>query len=304
MIELQNVTKRFEGTTAVEDITFSIGQGEIFGLLGPNGAGKTTTVRILAGLLMPTSGIAKVAGFQLAQDGQSVRRSIGFLTEMPGFYDRLSALTNLEFYARLYGVKNINSQIQKYLELFGLWDRRLDIVGTFSKGMKQKLALTRALLHEPAVLLFDEPTAGLDPEMQKVVREFIAGLKNSNRAILVCTHNLDEAERFCDRVVVLKTRMIAIDKPADLRHRLFGHRIQIELNTPGDAYEAVLRKLPFISSLKCIDNTIFILLQNPSSENPGVIRALVESGAEIRYVREEEHSLEEVYLKLISEERQ
>ncbi|HEY4492178.1 MAG TPA: ABC transporter ATP-binding protein [Acidobacteriota bacterium] len=303
MIELRNITKRFQETTAVENVSFQIGQGEIFGLLGPNGAGKTTTVRILAGLLSPTSGNATVAGFPLAQHGQAARRSIGFLTEVPGFYDRLSAFTNLEFFGELYGIKHTKRQIQKYLELFGLWERRMDIVGTYSKGMKQKLALARALLHEPPVLLLDEPSAGLDPEMQKMVREFIAGLKSSQRAILMCTHNLDEAERLCDRIAVLKTKIVAIDQPADLRHRLFGHRIQIELNNAADPYAPLLRPMSFISSLDYAGRTIRISLQNPTVENPIVIRALVEAGAEIRYVREEQHSLEEIYLKLISEEK-
>lgn len=302
MIQLQNISKRFQETIALKDVTFQIGRGEIFGLLGPNGAGKTTTVRILAGLLSPTSGHATVAGFSLADQGQAVRKSVGFLTEVPGFYDRLNALTNLEFYAGLYRVSNANQQIQKYLNLFGLWDRRMDVVGTFSKGMKQKLALARALLHEPPVLLLDEPSAGLDPEMQKMVREFIARLKNSNRTILLCTHNLDEAERLCDFVAVLKTKIVAIDQPAHLRHRLFGHRILIELNTAAQAYVQALRELSFISSLDYADHTIRISLQNPSAENPIVVRTLVQAGAEVRYVREEEHSLEEIYLKLISEE--
>ena len=208
MIQTENLSKTFDSFTAVDRLTLDIAEGEVFGFLGPNGAGKTTTVRMLTSLIAPTSGSALVAGHRVGQDDQSIRRNVGILTETPGLYDRLSAERNLRIYAALYEVKNVTGQVEKYLRLLGLWERRHDAAGTFSKGMKQKLAIARALLHEPRVLFLDEPTAGLDPEASRLVRDFIAELKKEGRTIFLCTHNLDEADKLCDRIGVFKSSVI------------------------------------------------------------------------------------------------
>ncbi len=216
MIHAENLTKRFKETLAVDDLSLDVAEGEVFGFLGPNGAGKTTTVRMLASLIAPTQGTAKVAGFILGRQDTDIRRRIGVLTETPGMYDNLSAEYNLRIFAELCEVKDVTGQIEKYLKMLGLWERRFDAAGTFSKGMKQKLAIARALLHEPRILFLDEPTAGLDPESAHLVREFIVELKKQGRTIFLCTHNLDEADHLCDRVGVFKTRLLVVDTPAKL----------------------------------------------------------------------------------------
>ena len=206
MIRTEALTKQFPGSQkgtaimAVDGLTLEIKEGEAFGFLGPNGAGKTTTVRMLTCLIGPTSGRATVNGLEVGRDDTAIREQVGILTESPGMYDRLSAEKNLTIFAKLYGVKDIQGQVQKYLRLLGLWERRADEVGSFSKGMRQKLAIARALLHEPKVLFLDEPTSGLDPEAAKLVRDFIAELKTEGRTIFLCTHNLDEADRLCERI--------------------------------------------------------------------------------------------------------
>ena len=217
MIHVENLTKRFKETLAVDSLSLDVSEGEVFGFLGPNGAGKTTTVRMLTSLIAPTSGTATVGGFALGKQDTNIRRAVGVLTETPGMYDNLSAEYNLRIFAELYEVENVPEQIEKYLKMLGLWERRFDAAGTFSKGMKQKLAIARALLHEPRILFLDEPTAGLDPEGAHLVREFIAELKKEGRTIFLCTHNLDEADHLCDRVGVFKTRLLVVDTPTRLR---------------------------------------------------------------------------------------
>ncbi len=302
MITTHGLTKIFDGTVAVDGLTVTIHPGEIFGILGPNGAGKTTTVRLLACLVAPTSGEATVAGFRVGRDNDRIRHLIGIVTESPGLYDRLSAWKNLEIYARLYGVDSVTRRIEKYLRLLDLWDRRHEPVGTFSKGMKQKVALARALVHEPTVLLLDEPTSGLDPKMTKTVRDFIEQLRDQGRTILLCTHNLDEAERLCDRILVLKTRAIAVDTPEALRHRLFGRRVIVTLRAVEEPILQALSSLPVVGGIRQQGRRLIIEVNDPENDNPLLVRTLVAAGAQIQFVTEEEHSLEDVYLKLIEEE--
>ncbi len=225
IIVTEELTKSFGDILAVDRLTLSIKQGEVFGFLGPNGAGKTTMVRMLAALLAPTRGKASVAGFRIGQNDQEIRRKIGLLPEAPGLYDGLTAEQNLAFFGAMYGIENIDSQSQRYLELLGLWNRRFEPVGTFSKGMRQKLAIARALLHEPEVLFLDEPTSGLDPQASRLVRDFISDLKGEGRTIVLCTHNLEEADRLCDRVAVISSHLLALDAPGVLRRKLFGRKV-------------------------------------------------------------------------------
>jgi ABC-2 type transport system ATP-binding protein len=229
LIEALELTKRFGERTAVEGLTLRVEEGEILGLLGPNGAGKTTTIRMLTGIIAPTSGYAVVAGLRTDREVEELHEHIGLLPEAPGFYERLSARRNLEYFAGFYSNLQVSAQVDKYLKLMGLWERRDGKVGTFSKGMKQRLALARALLHEPKVLFLDEPTAGLDPEAAREVRELILKLREEGRTILLSTHNLVEAEELCDRIAVLRTRMVALDTPEGRRsqerpeHRHLDH---------------------------------------------------------------------------------
>ena len=299
IIVTENLTKRFGEITAVNQLTLSVQRGEVFGLLGPNGAGKTTTVRMLAALLIPSGGTARVAGFQVGENDQAIRRKIGLLPESPGLYDSLSAEQNLAFFGSMYGVENIAEQIQKYLELLGLWNRRYEPVGTFSKGMRQKLAIARALLHEPEVLFLDEPTSGLDPQASKLVREFIEGLKEEGRTIILTTHNLEEADRLCDRVAVISGHLLALDAPGELRKKIFGRKVVFHLQEANQALVGALEKFPFVSEVEVMDNKILAAVENPEEQNPELIRALVNGGAELQFVGELRRRLEDVYLELM-----
>jgi ABC-2 type transport system ATP-binding protein len=301
MVETENLTKRFKETLAVEGLTLQVPEGEVFGFLGPNGAGKTTTVRMLACLIAPTSGTARVAGFVVGRQDGAIRRHVGVLTETPGLYDNLSAEYNLRVFAELYEVKDVSGQVEKYLRMLGLWERRADAAGTFSKGMRQKLAIARALLHEPRVLFLDEPTAGLDPEAAHLVRDFIADLRKEGRTIFLCTHNLDEADRLCDRVAVFKTRLLALDTPANLRTSVFGRKVVFHLRRADDELARAVGKLPFVREARIVANKLLVRLDDPEKQNPEIVRFLVGQGADIQFVGELRHSLEEVYLQLVRE---
>ena len=299
VIVTKNLTRFFGETLAVNQLSLDVAKGEVFGLLGPNGAGKTTMVRMLAALLTPTSGEAWVAGYQVGTNDQEIRSRIGLLPEAPGLYDALTAEQNLAFYGEMYGVENIQQQIQRYLELLGLWHRRYEPVGTFSKGMRQKLAIARALLHEPEVLFLDEPTSGLDPEASRLVRDFIAELRVEGRTIILTTHNLEEADRLCDRVAVISGHLLALDDPKELRRKLFGRKVVIHLKKASQALAAELEKFEFVAESQVVDNKILLSVANPEEHNPVLIQALVEKGAEIQFVGELRRRLEDVYLELM-----
>ena len=299
IIVTEKLTKKFGDITAVNQLSLSIQSGEVFGLLGPNGAGKTTTVRMLAALLVPTSGAAHVAGFRIGENDQDIRRKIGLLPEAPGLYDSLSAEQNLAFFGSMYSVENIPGQTQKYLELLGLWGRRYEPVGTFSKGMRQKLAIARALLHEPEVLFLDEPTSGLDPQASRLVREFIEDLKGEGRTIILTTHNLEEADRLCDRVAVISGHLLALDSPGELRRKIFGRKVVFHLLEAKLSLVSVLEKFPFVSGVQLVDNKILAAVEDPEKQNPELIRALVENGAEVQFVGELRRRLEDVYMELM-----
>jgi ABC-2 type transport system ATP-binding protein len=302
MIKTTNLTKRFGDNTAVNALALDIPSGEVFGFLGPNGAGKTTTVRMLSALIGPSEGTAVVNGFDVREQGMQVRQTVGVLTETPGMYDRLSAQYNLLIYARLYGVEQPEQAVQKYLSILELWDRRKEAVGGFSKGMKQKLAIARALLHEPQTVFLDEPTSGLDPVAARTVREFIEQLKTEGRTIFLTTHNLDEAERLCDRVGVMRSSLIAVDSPDALRHRLFGMKVAIQIANLSDAHRQMVAGLPFVKHVDAMarDHSLLVDLEAPERNNPALIEALVGAGAQVQYVQPSEASLEDVYMQLVN----
>jgi len=299
IIHTINLSRSFGDILAVDRISLSINPGEVFGFLGPNGAGKTTTVRMLAALLEPTSGEAFVSGFQVGKEDQKIRRNIGLLPEAPGLYDALTAEQNLVFYGAMYGVEDISRQIKRYLELLGLWNRRYEPVATFSKGMRQKLAIARALLHEPEVLFLDEPTSGLDPQAAKLVREFIGELKGEGRTIILCTHNLEEADRLCDRVAVMNGHLLALDSPKVLRRNIFGRKVVFHLTEIKSEFEKALRSFEFVTEVQVVENKILVSVEDPETNNPILLRTLVEKGAEIQFVGELRRRLEDVYLELM-----
>jgi ABC-2 type transport system ATP-binding protein len=299
MITANELTKSFGTTLAVDRLDLEIKEGEVFGFLGPNGAGKTTTVRMLTSLIAPTRGTATVCGYELGKNDTEIRRRVGILTETPGMYDNLSADYNLMIYANLYEVKDTKGQVEKYLRMLGLWERRFDEAGAFSKGMKQKLAIARALLHEPSVLFLDEPTAGLDPEAAHLVREFIVELRKEGRTIFLCTHNLDEADRLCDRIAVFKTHLLVQDTPEALRAQIFGRKVVFHLRQADPALATPIQAMPFVREARVIDNKLVVTLDDPETRNPDIIRSLVAAGADVQFVGELRHSLEDVYLRLV-----
>jgi ABC-2 type transport system ATP-binding protein len=306
MIETNLLTKIFKikkgaDIPAVVDLTLRVREGEVFGFLGPNGAGKTTTIRMLTSLIGPTSGTARVCGYELGLNDQDIRRSVGLLTESPGMYERLSAAKNLDIYAHLYDVADVEGQVKKYLQMLGLWSRRDDPVGSFSKGMRQKLAICRALLHEPRLLFLDEPTSGLDPEAAKLVRSFIEDLRSQGRTIFMCTHNLNEADHLCDRIGIFRTNLIEVDTPQNLRLKLFGRKVVFHLRSVNPAWIPMVSSLEGVSDVSMIDNKLVIALENPESQNPHIIRTLVEEGADVQFVGELRRSLEEIYLQTMGQ---
>jgi len=276
-VETEGLTRRFGDRLAVEDLTLAIPPGTVFGFLGPNGAGKTTTVRVLAALIAPSAGTARVAGHRLGRRDDAIRRSVGILTETPGLYDQLSARQNLVFFAGLYDVPpgRTAAQAERYLRLLGLWERRDDPVAGFSKGMRQKLAIARALLHEPAVVFLDEPTAGLDPEASRTVRDFVKGLRAEGRTIFLTTHNLPEADELCDLIAVFRTRLLRLDTPAGLRTGLFGRGTLVRVAGDAAPWAPAARTLPFVRGVAVRDGALAITLDDPDAQNPSLVQALV-----------------------------
>lgn len=305
MIDTKDLSRKFGNLTAVDKVTLHVEEGEVFGFLGPNGAGKTTTVRMLCCLIGKTSGEAKIGDYTVDNESNclKIRKMVGFLPENVGLYDSLSAYRNLDFYGQLYEVseQKRKENIERLLTLLGIWERRDDAVGTFSKGTKQKIAIARALIHDPKVLFLDEPTANLDPEASKTVRDFILELKKEKRTIFLNTHNLDEAERLCDRIAILKTKLIAIDSPKNLERSLYNRKTIIHLAGVTDAVRAAVEKLAFVKSLRTSENKLILDIDNPEKDNPEVVRTIVQTGGNIQYVTEMRSTLEDVYLKLIRE---
>ncbi len=312
MISTRGLTRAFNGVPVVEDVTFDVPAGTLFALLGPNGAGKTTTVRMLMGLIGPSAGGATVAGYRIgggADAGRLLRRACGLLTEAPGFYERMSAGDNLRFFGRLYGLpeRTLRAQIEHFLRLLELWDRRDDAVGTFSKGMKQRLAIIRALFHDPKVVFLDEPTAGLDPEAALEVRELIARLKTEGRTIVVCTHNLDEAERLADAVGILRRRLLVCDSLQRLRAGPAGDgslTVQCTLSGPVADHALALRSgppAPRVRDVRAADATLTVRCL--PDEVPLLVAWLVGRGAAIREVHAAADSLESIYLRAVRGEQ-
>lgn len=301
VVVAEGLTRYFGNLVAVDSLSLKVPEGEVFGLLGPNGAGKTTTVRMLCCLLTPTSGQAYISGFQVGRDSLKIRKIIGLLPENPGLYDELSAYENLDFYARLYGVPPDRraENIERFLKMLELWDRRNIHVGSFSKGMKQKMAIARAIVHEPQVLFLDEPTAGLAPESAKVVRDFILELKKEGRTIFLCTHNLDEAERICDRIGMIAKRLLVEGAPEELEDRLWGRTTVINLSYTNSRIPEVIRTIQGVRGVEVKGEELFIKVDDPEKQNPEIVETVVKNGGRIRYVSELKHGLEEVYLRLL-----
>ena len=294
----QHLTRHFGDRVAVEDVSFELEPGQIFALLGPNGAGKTTTLRMLAGLIAPTSGSVRVGGEAMTPGAAPrLRGRIGFLTEAPGLWDNLTVHDNLKVYAQLYGMRDAEEAVSEALALFEISDRSTDRTARLSKGLKQRVALARAIVHRPSIVLLDEPTAGLDPESARDVRELIVAMRSEGRAVLLCTHNLDEVERVADRVAVLRSRLVAIGTPKELRQRLFTSRLRIHVSQDADTFADTLRASG-VSDVRA--DGAWLSLSEGTLTTPQIVRMLVDAGAGIEAVERDEPSLEDVYLKLLN----
>jgi ABC-2 type transport system ATP-binding protein len=288
----------------VENLTLHVEEGEVFGFLGPNGAGKTTTIRMLCCLISKTSGSARIGGYEIGnkEDSLKIRKMIGLVPDNVGLSEHLSAYDNLDFYGKIYDCTDSERKesIQRFLEMLGLWEKRNLLASTFSKGMKQKLAIARALIHDPQILFLDEPTVNLDPESAKTVREFILDLKKQKKTIFLNTHNLDEAQRICDKIAVLNTKLLALGTPEDLEQAVKGRRTVIVLEQVNDKILSSLKKLP-LKNLTNEGNKIMFEVVDPEKENWTVVEAIVLAGGHVNTVNVMGSSLEDVYLKLVRE---
>lgn len=304
MIETVNLGKQFEEFTAVHDLNLSVPAGELLALLGPNGAGKTTTVRMLSSILQPTSGTATVNNFDVVKDAHQVRHSIGMLTEQPGLYLRMSGLEYLVFYGRLYGIPDSESETKgkRLFDRFAMKGAESRRLGEYSKGMKQKVGLIRAMLHDPAVLLLDEPTSAMDPHSAKLVRDAIQELRDDKRTIILCTHNLAEAEMLADKIAIIKKGTIVANGTArQLKRQLLGHpRMELTVNKPINGEVKEIEKLVMVESV--IGGTIRYRTENPHETNPQLVRSLDGLGLGLLTLQEISQSLEDVYLSVVSEE--
>ena len=304
MIRAEALSRSFDGRPAVEGVSFEVPEGELCALLGPNGAGKTTTIRMLLGLLPATSGRARVAGIELPgsdDERAAIRRQAGLLTEAPGFYDRISGAANLELFGGLYGLDRatLRQRSEHWLRRLELWEARDRPFGTWSKGMKQRLALIRAVMHEPRVIFLDEPTSGLDPAAAREVRELIRGFRSEGRTILLCTHNLAEAESLATLIGILRRRMLAFGRRGELAPE--HPRISVALANSPDPYLTALRELSLVHGARVEGNELLIELPDPARNTPAIVRRLVELGAEVREVRPAGATLEEIYLAAVKE---
>jgi ABC-2 type transport system ATP-binding protein len=302
MIEARNLTKHFDDFVAVDAVDFDVKAGEVLALLGPNGAGKTTTVRMLTSVLRPTRGYARVAGFDVVTDAAQVRGSVGVLTEHHGLYGRMQAEEYLDFFGQLYGLAK-NERYQRsetLLNEFNLWQVRHRRIGEFSKGMRQKLALTRAMLHNPPVLLLDEPTSAMDPDSARLVRNAIKSLRSAERALIICTHNLAEAEELADQIAIIRRgKIIVYGTPSHLKHTLLGPR-EYQIHLPV-TFNDILGNLPPEIEI-CAQGAGWIRYRTatPAMSNPQLLRALLGQGLAVIKLEELPRSLEQVYLEAIN----
>lgn len=304
MIEVNNLSKVFKGKTVLDNITFSVAPGEIFGFLGPNGAGKTTTMRIILGLLNPSSGKATLNGKNLAKD-DTARSNVGVLLEVDGIYDRLSAYENLRYFADIYQIPNREARINELLEFFNLSERRNDPAGKFSKGMKRKLALAKAIMHKPEVLFLDEPASGLDPEAQKSFRDLTLSLsREGNMTIFLNSHDLDEVQRICNKVAIIKGgKLLAWDSLTNLDRKNRQPGMELSFSNTADIEQA--EKL-LVSAKLAVDihRTQEGLTLTPAEgvDTPKIITYLAGHNIQLEEVRKLKRSLEEIYLETMKQE--
>jgi ABC-2 type transport system ATP-binding protein len=301
-IRMTHLTRYFKNVRAVDDLTMDVPAGVVFGFLGPNGSGKTTTINLLLGLLEPTMGSAEVLGFDTRAQADDVRKGTGALLEFSGLYERLSAADNLEFYGRVWKMpsRERKERAKELLSHIGLWDRRNEKVGKWSRGMKQKLAVTRAIFHRPALVFLDEPTAGLDPVAAATLHQDIASLASWEQvSVFLTTHNLAEAEKLCSKVgVINRGKLIAIGRPDELRSKAGKPRIEVVGRGFDDAMIASLRSRQGVTAVQLERDRLVIDLGDEGSTSD-IVQLIVRAGGEIEEVHKEKPSLEDAFLSLV-----
>ena len=302
MIETKDLTKQFHDFLAVDEVNLNVDAGQILAILGQNGAGKTTTVRMLTALLTPTRGAARVAGYDVVKNGHDVRSSVGVLTEQHGLYMRMTAIEYLDFFGQVYSLSAAarRSRSDHLLEYFGLTEASHRRIGEYSKGMRQKLALARAMMHDPGVLLLDEPTSAMDPESARLVRDEIARLKSSQRTIVICSHNLTEVEALADKIAIIYRGKILLQGSLDeLKREVLGApEYEIKLS---DAWDSSGLELPEGASLLSRTATsLKVRVDRPQQSNPKILQALSAGSASVMAFQEEPRTLEQVYLKVMA----
>jgi ABC-2 type transport system ATP-binding protein len=303
MIETLGLTKQFGDFKAVDGINLSVQEGEVLALLGPNGAGKTTTVRMLASILKPTAGRARIAGYDTVDDANMVRYIVGLLTEFPGLYLRMRGMDYLDFFGQLQGLSRSEraERIEHLLKRFELWDARDKRTGEYSKGMRQKLALVRAMLHDPQVLFLDEPTSAMDPHSAKLVRDAIRELRRDQHTIILCTHNLNEAEMLSDRIAIIRRgRIVALGTATELKAQLLGDPLlELQLAEPLDGLLSDVEDLVTVEDYG--DTWLRYSTPEPERVNPRLLQQLARRGTPVVTLSEVPRSLEDVYLRIVDE---
>ena len=303
MIEAHALSKQFDSFTAVKDVSLTVQPGEVLALLGPNGAGKTTTVRMLTSILKPTSGWARVAGFDVTTHPDDVRRNVGVLTEHHGLYFRMRSEEYLDFFGELYGLSPAvrRARAAQLLDRFGMREATGKRLGEYSKGMRQKLALIRAMLHDPPVLLLDEPTSAMDPQSARLVRDAIAQLRSERRAIILCTHNLPEAEQLADHIAIIRRgEIIARGTPAALKHALLGPAL-MELRTAAPLNGLVESLAGTVEVVEAGPDWLRYRVPEPAITNPIILHQLSAQRVPVITLAEVPRSLEDVYLQVVTQ---
>lgn len=307
MIEISTLTKVYGQTVGVEDLSFKVEDSEIFALLGPNGAGKTTTLRLMTGLIGATNGYVKIDGIRAEgiENLKKIHSMIGVLPETPGHYENLTAHRNLQFYGRMYGLPDteIEKRISALLEDFDLVKQREHKVATFSKGMKQKLAIIRTVIHDPKYVFLDEPLSGLDPEASKFVKDYMKSMKRDGKTVILSTHDLNDADKLSDRVAVVKNRLLAVDTPSNLKEKSFKRAVVFHLSDLTGINLEELNALDHVNEARVSNNALVLEVDSPEENNPDITSYLVSKGFRVQFIGEIRRSLEDVYLSIVEKSR-
>lgn len=308
MIRVASLTKYYGKTVGVQALDFEIPEAKIFALLGPNGSGKTTTLRLMTGLISPTKGTVIIDDQDITKKENlaSLHREIGILPETPGHYESLSAYRNLEFYGRMYGMSEdgIKSSVTELLKEFDLWAQREHSVATFSKGMKQKLAIIRAIMHDPKYIFLDEPISGLDPEASHFVREFMRKLRSDGKTVILSTHDLDDADRLSDTVAVISNRLLVADNPQSLKKKMFKRTVVFHLKSSENVDLKEIKSLTFVQRAELKDSKLVLDLESPEENDPEIVEILVKRGVKIQFIGEIRRTLEDVYLTIVEKSKE